>query len=381
VREGEDSPLPGELSGAYDLVSREGADVIISPVFFRLTHNSLELPPAGIEFRKRGYIPRRHCQHFVVIFLDFRPPAVDDGISRQVRVQVRTALLSFSLAVTTGCSIVRTDVRPPVIRARHTESAPTLQEQEFAKKNCGDYGLPKLDPTQNFGPTTVIYREGYVLDHSATDKIAIWVCEGFDRNQWDPPNTNRKDVFKPDPLLPKNERSELADYKGSKLDRGHQAPAGDFNDQTLKDQSFFLSNMAPQSPPLNQQFWRLLEDKVRSWATADSGIYVFTGGFFYDPKEDNPATATGQVHYRRIGRDEVAVPTHFYKVVFGKDRKGKWRAVGFVVENRPYDTKKTKFEDTIQSIDWIEAHTGITFMPEMDDAVAAKLKQNPGQMW
>src|SRR5205085_10878953 len=98
------------------------------------------------------------------------------------------------------------------------------------------------------------------------------------------------------------------------LYRGNQAPAGDFSDQALNDQSFFLSNMAPQSPPLNQAFWRLLEDKVRSWARTDSPIYVFTGGFFYDPKEENPATATGQVQYRRIGANNVAVPTHFYKI-------------------------------------------------------------------
>jgi hypothetical protein len=35
----------------------------------------------------------------------------------------------------------------------------------------------------------------------------------------------------------------------------------------------------------------------------------------------------------------------------------------------------------IRSIDWIEAHTGITFMPDLDDALAAKLKRNPGQLW
>src|SRR5205085_1896067 len=209
-----------------------------------------------------------------------------------------------------------------------------------------------------FGPTTVIYRAGYVLEHSATDKIALWVCEGFDRTQWYPPNTNRKDVYQPDPLLPKNQRAELADYKGSKLDRGHQAPAGDFSNQTLKNQSFFLSNMAPQSPPLNQVFWRLLENQVRKWARNDSPINVFTGGFFYETKEEDPKTADGQVHYRRIGTNQVAVPTHFYKIVFGKDEQGESRAVGFVVENRAYD-KKAKFEDVIKSIDWIEARTGI----------------------
>jgi endonuclease G len=286
----------------------------------------------------------------------------------------------LSLVAIVGCSSVHMEVRPPVMRARHLESAPTVTQQQFAKKNCGDYGVPKLDQTQNFGATAIIYRQGYVLEHSATDKIALWVCEGFDRTQWEPTNPDRKNVFRPDPLLPKNQRAELADYKGSKLDRGHMAPAGDFRDQELKDESFYLSNMAPQSPRLNQAFWRLLEDKVKNWAGNDSPINIYTGGFFYDPKEEDPATADGQIRYGRIGRSEVAVPTHFYKVVVGKDENREWRAVGFVVENRPYD-KNAKFEDTIKSIEWIEERTGITFMPELDDALQARLKRKPGRLW
>ncbi len=294
----------------------------------------------------------------------------------------RWPLLAAALLFTaiSACNTAQIAVRPPIMRARHLEAAPSLAQQALAKKNCGDFGVPKIDQTQNFGPTTIIYRNGYVLEHSGTYKIPLWVCEGFDRTQWDPPNPNRKDKFKPEPLVPSGQRAELADYKGSKMDRGHQAPAADFSDQTMKDESFFLSNMAPQSPPLNQAFWRLLEDKVRNWATTNSPINVFTGGFFYDPKEEDPATANGRIKYRLIGPNEVAVPTHFYKVVFARDENGAPRAIGFVVENRPYD-KTSKFEDVIKSIEWIEERTGITFMPQLDDALQAKLKRTPGRMW
>jgi len=294
--------------------------------------------------------------------------------------RARTAVLVLLLVVITGCSTVQLEVRPPVMRGRHLEAAATVAQQQLATKNCGDYGVPKLDQTQNFGKTAIVYREGYVLEHSATDKIALWVCEGFDRTQWEPTNPDRKNVFKPDQLLPKGSRAELADYKGSKMDRGHMAPAGDFRDQEMKNDSFYLSNMAPQSPRLNQVFWRLLEDTLRNWARSDSPINVYTGGFFYDPKEDDPATADGQVPYKRIGKSQVAVPTHFYKIVFGKDENGAWRAVGFAVENRPYD-KGEKFADTIKSIEWIEQRTGITFMPDLDDALQAQLKRSPGHMW
>ena len=62
------------------------------------------------------------------------------------------------------------------------------------------------------------------------------------------------------------------------------------------------------------------------------------------------------------------------------ETSGQWRAVGFVVENRSYD-KKTKFEDVIQSISWIEERTGITFMPDLDDSVQTRLKRNKGQLF
>jgi endonuclease G len=288
--------------------------------------------------------------------------------------------LALALAALAACTPVHHAVRPPMMRARQLQSAASETEQGYAKANCGPFGIPKLDRTQNFGPTTIVYRQGYVLEHSATDRIALWVCEGLDRSRWDPPNANRKDVFAPDPKLPANQRAELSDYKGSGFDRGHMAPAGDFADQELKNQSFYLSNMAPQSPPLNQQAWRLLEDRVRGWADSDSPIHIYTGGFFYDPNEEEPSTADGQVEYQRIGANKVAVPTHFYKIVVGQDEGGAWRAVAFVFENRKYE-KTEKLEDTVRSVEWIQERTGIDFMPELDEELERKLEREPGAIW
>ena len=42
-------------------------------------------------------------------------------------------------------------------------------------------------------------------------------------------------------------KSDRGDYRGSGYDRGHQAPAGNqAMDPALKDQTFFMSNFAPQ---------------------------------------------------------------------------------------------------------------------------------------
>jgi len=237
-----------------------------------------------------------------------------------------------------------------------------------------------LDPSWNYGPTDLVARDGYVLRHSTTDKIPLWVCEHVVKDQLTG-SEGRNDKFAPDPLLPAGHRAELSDYKNSGYDRGHQAPAGDqTKDARLKAETFFLSNMAPQVPALNQQAWRELETLVRTWLIARGEGYIITGPMFYDPKEENTHTATGTVNHKTIGADGVAVPTHFFKIVAAKDGQGTWQAIGFVMENRKYQ-KPYRFADYIQAIEWIEQRTGLNFMPELDTLEQRRLEHTPSVLW
>lgn len=84
----------------------------------------------------------------------------------------------------------------------------------------------------------------------------------------------RTDNFRPDPLVETGSAS-LADYKGSGYDRGHLAPAGDMKwSQKVMSESFFMSNMSPQTPGFNRGIWRSLESLVRTWAAENEDIYV-----------------------------------------------------------------------------------------------------------
>src|ERR1039457_6622523 len=104
-------------------------------------------------------------------------------------------------------------------------------------------------------------RQGYVLEHSSVDKIPLWVCESVAADQLGG-HLARSNRFKADPDL-KGPRAYPKDYVGSGYDRGHQAPAGNQTvDPDLKDQSFYMSNMAPQRPSLNRGIWKRLEDKT-----------------------------------------------------------------------------------------------------------------------
>lgn len=267
-----------------------------------------------------------------------------------------------------------TRVAPKYSHFQSRQSGLDPDRQKLVDETC-PLGEPVVDHSFPHGPTHLIVRKGYVLEHSSEDKIPLWVEEHVTIEQLSG-NLTRSDQFRPDPELPKGDRSELLDYRNSGYDRGHQAPAGDQTvDATLKSETFYLSNMAPQAPDLNRKIWAGLEDQCRRWTEQYHESYIITGGFEYDPKEET-AAATGTIDVEHIGQDGVTVPTHFYKVFLVKDHKATWHAIGFVMENQGYP-KPWHFDDYIKSVKWIEDHTGIDFFPNADPREKHRLEDAP----
>lgn len=244
----------------------------------------------------------------------------------------------------------------------------SAEQTRWRDDNC-KFGVPRKDASSAFGPTKVVIREGYVLESSLEDKMPLWVAEHAVAAELGGslPRDNR---FRPDPELSGMPRAELSDFRGSGFDRGHMAPAGN---QTvapnLKLDTFFLSNMVPQvGPRFNQTIWAELEKMVRDWAETRGDAWIITGGFFYDEQEEDPSTADGFVEVDVIGRNQVAVPTHLYKIVIAPEAgSGKLKVIAFVMKNEPY-SRPFRFEKYLKSIDWIEARTGLNFMPDIATA-------------
>jgi endonuclease G len=318
---------------------------------------------------------RRHC---------WRPCSGRRASGHAARTVCAIGVLASSLLSLLGCAAATSRNRPALHTAlRRLEAGLTPEEQERADRNCGEFGIPKTDPAWPFGQTKFIFRDGYVLQHSSLDKIPLWVCEGIVPEQLSGTATRDSGTFKPDLLLPAGKRAELADYKGSGYDRGHQAPAGDqVKEQRLKDETFYLSNMAPQVPAHNQQIWRVLEDTVRNWVK-DGNLeveHVITGGFFYDPAEDDAQTADGEISFKTVGQGQVSVPTHFFKIVLGRTPGGEWQAIGFVIENKGF-TRPFNFASFIKPIDWIEERTGLDFLPELGPEEEERLERAAPPLW
>jgi len=208
------------------------------------------------------------------------------------------------------------------------------------------YGVPSHSQV-------LLCRLGYALSHDGDKKVPIWVAYHLTKEHMAGTHP-RSDDFRPDPDLEPGQRAELADYKNSGYDRGHMAPAADMKwDARAMTESFLLSNMTPQvGIGFNRGIWAVLEEKIRDWTIARGELYVVTGPIFA-PSGD-----------KRIGTNKVAVPTHFYQVVFDPVRV---EAIAFILPNKKL--KSDTLPTYITSVDEVEKETGLDFLSELEDSV------------
>lgn len=159
-----------------------------------------------------------------------------------------------------------------------------------------------------------------------------------------PGHENRKNYnYARDPKV--KECPENWEYRGSGYSRGHMAPAMDMRwDKTAMAQCFYMTNMCPQDTKLNNDHWRVLEEKVHRWAKRDKRLIVFTGPIM----GQNP---------KRIGKNkaDIAVPDAFFKVLYAPDQG---RAIAFIYPNQPCPGGIGKYAVSVAEV---ERRTGLTF--------------------
>lgn len=109
-----------------------------------------------------------------------------------------------------------------------------------------------------------------------------------------------------------NFRSHNSDYKGSGFDRGHLAAAGNHkSNQRCIEQTFYLSNMAPQvGPGFNRDSWNKLEKYVRKLTRLYTNVYCCTGPL-YLPRWDLKNFECVIHEGLSLQLQQVCVETHF----------------------------------------------------------------------
>ena len=131
----------------------------------------------------------------------------------------------------------------------------------------------------------LIERFGYTTSYSATRNTPNWVSYDLEATHFGP--EDRCDCFTADPMVDKQGYAHLttADYTGAGaaagfgIDRGHLMRSSDRTAASLDNaESFYLSNIIPQTADNNQGPWNNLEQVLNTRARAGNDeIYIIAG--------------------------------------------------------------------------------------------------------
>lgn len=189
------------------------------------------------------------------------------------------------------------------------------------------YGIPAADQ--------IVFNRQYSIGYSYYFRQAKWALEVVDKENTEvlseEETVKRLDTFRSDYRIPEMFRADKVDYENSGYDRGHLVCSADKRKNVLENsETFLLSNMSPQTPTLNRQKWRILEELIREYdqQTDIFETLVICGPIFYFDQE-----------VKVIGTNDsndvtIPIPHAFYKSILSEDSKGNLGIWSFILPNQ-----------------------------------------------
>jgi endonuclease G len=227
---------------------------------------------------------------------------------------------------------------------------------------CSHYSQPEQNHTLSSSsfqpqPAIVIQRQGYLLAYDGRIRGASWVYEELTPSSLQGHIDRLHFDFMEDPKIPKQLRATKADFSRSGFDRGHLRPAANArsSEETMKE-TFYLSNISPQHPQLNRKYWLKLEKHVRESVKRYDILYVITGPLFLPRKAPD---GKWYVRYEVIGENDIAVPTHYFKVLQGK-KGSRINTEAFIIPNEQV-SNDLPLKNFSVTLDKVEKAAGLIF--------------------
>ncbi|XP_014666655.1 PREDICTED: nuclease EXOG, mitochondrial-like [Priapulus caudatus] len=226
------------------------------------------------------------------------------------------------------------------------------------------YGIPDRGPM-------VSYYANHVLSYDQAKRTPLWVAEHIQPHHVKGSADRKRTNFNPDPAVPTMFSATNDDYRKSGWSRGHMAPAADNkHDQIAMEETFYLTNILPQDMDNNSGFWNRLELYCRDLTKRFTDVRIISGPLWL-PREQN---GKNMVTYQVLGKNNVAVPTHLFKVILVEGASGGSHQAlsAFVVPNEPI-SKHQQLKDFLVPLEHLEKVVGFRFHPQLNRALLNNL--------
>ncbi|XP_045712943.1 nuclease EXOG, mitochondrial [Phyllostomus hastatus] len=248
-----------------------------------------------------------------------------------------------------------------LLRSQGAEAAVAVREPDGSaeKSVLGRFGFP-------LSGTETRFYTNHALSYDQSKREPRWVLEHISKSKI-MGDADRKDCkFKPDPSIPATFSAFNKDYIGSGWSRGHMAPAGNnkFSAKAMAE-TFYLSNIVPQNFDNNAGYWNRIEMYCRELTERFEDVWIVSGPLTL-PQTGSDGKKI--VSYQVIGEDNVAVPSHLYKVILARRSPASTEplALGaFVVPNEAigFQPQLSEFQVSLQDL---ERLSGLVFFPHLD---------------
>lgn len=154
----------------------------------------------------------------------------------------------------------------------------------------------------------IIDKQVFNICYDYKYKGALAVAYTLDGKLVNRTNIKKRGRFYTEKNLAKRYRSHTKDYTHTGYDRGHLANDASF-DYSVKSmrKTYTMANIVPQAPNVNRKIWIKAEKYERLMATKLGKVNV-VNKVVYNKKP------------KRIGRNKIAVPSGFYKILFNNEK-------------------------------------------------------------
>ncbi|XP_026077862.1 endonuclease G, mitochondrial-like, partial [Carassius auratus] len=186
-------------------------------------------------------------------------------------------------------------------------------------------------------------KKSYVMLYNSQTRNATWVYEILNKSTLAGTQSRKRDLkFKDELFEPLYEAANIEECDESEYEQGHLASAANHKwCQEAYEDTFILSNIAPQVPYLNQNLWKELENHCQAKINNSSDIrnvHVYSGPIY--PQCDKRKKAERVKSWRK-----KIVPTHFFKVIIIEHENGTVELECYKMPNEEPKNKNKKEKD------------------------------------
>jgi len=227
------------------------------------------------------------------------------------------------------------------------------------------YALPSLEKDDS-----LVCHAALCLAFSKKYHLAKWVVHVLTPDIIEG-RVSRTNNFRMDPMVPYSgndsdyfsttlTKDNKLKYQSYGYDRGHLAPSADFRwSSTALSESYYFSNITPQSPELNREKWAQIEGFLRGYIynNPQSYLYIVTAPVL---KDSLPVI--------KQGPNRLPIPEYHYKIAVDYEKK---KGIAFLV---PQKNLSYPIDSYAVSIDSIEKITGINFFASLTNGDEKKIE-------